>query len=132
MILGNARILAGDGLIPKGWLRIHDRVIDAYGPGDALEPAEMDLAGRWLVPGFVDVHVHGALGHSFDEADSEDGTRAADAITRHHLGYGTTTLLASLVSAPVADLERRVRALAPRVADGTLGGIHLEIGRAHV
>jgi N-acetylglucosamine-6-phosphate deacetylase len=49
-----------------------------------------------------------------------------EAVARHHLVHGTTTVLASLVSAPVEALERRVRALVPRVEEGLLGGIHLE------
>lgn len=122
MILANARILAHEAIIPRGWLCVRDGMIDSYGPGDPSEPADSDLSGTWLVPGFVDMHVHGAAGRSFDEADDE----SVDAIVRHHLARGTTTLIASLVSAPLADLERRLRVLSRRVADGTLAGIHLE------
>lgn len=124
MILSNARLMAEDGATVHGWLRTRDGLIDAYGEGDPPSPpvSDLDLEGSLLTPGFVDIHAHGAAGHSFDEATDE----AVDAIVRHHRAHGTTTMLASLVSAPIADLEDRIRALAPRVTDGTLAGLHLE------
>jgi len=122
VILGNARLVLADGTNPPGWLRTRDGVIDAYGPGDPPSAIDLDLESCLVAAGFVDIHVHGAAGHSFDEATGQ----AVDAIARHHRAHGTTTLLASLVSAPLTDLEDRVRALVPRVEDGTLAGLHLE------
>jgi N-acetylglucosamine-6-phosphate deacetylase len=78
--------------------------------------------GRLILPGLVDVHCHGGAGHGFPEAEAAGMREASD----HHLRHGTTTLLGSLVSAPVDRLEARVRALLPLVASGNLAGIHLE------
>jgi N-acetylglucosamine-6-phosphate deacetylase len=122
VILANARIVAGDRILDPGWLRVDGRHIAALGEGAPPEPADQDLANRWLVPGFVDMHAHGAVRHSFDEASAA----AVTAITGHHLAHGTTTMVASLVSAPIDVLEHRVRALAPLVANGALAGVHLE------
>ncbi|MBR7825137.1 amidohydrolase family protein [Actinospica sp. MGRD01-02] len=122
MILANARIAAGGRVLVPGWLKVEGGRISALGSGTPTGPADQDMSGHWLVPGFVDMHVHGAAGFSFDEAS---GT-AVDAVTGHHLAHGTTTMLASLVSAPVDVLEDRLRALAPYVANGTLAGVHLE------
>jgi N-acetylglucosamine-6-phosphate deacetylase len=47
-------------------------------------------------------------------------------VARFHLAHGTTTSLASLVSASMDDLVRQVTALVPLVQDGTVAGIHLE------
>lgn len=78
--------------------------------------------GQLILPGLVDVHCHGGAGFGFPEADA-DGMRVAAA---HHLRHGTTTLLGSLVSAPVSDLERQTATLAALVRSGDLVGIHLE------
>ena len=122
MILTNARIATGSQVTFPGWLRVQDGLISEMGLGAAPEPADLDLDGRWLVPGFVDIHVHGAAGRSFDEGDSQ----AVAAITGHHLARGTTTMLASLVTAPVEKLRFAVEALSSFVLDGSIAGIHLE------
>ncbi len=73
------------------------------------------------VNGLVDIHHHGAAGAEYG-LDDEDSRRAA----AHHRAAGVDHLVASLVSAPAAALERQVATLSPLVADGTLAGIHLE------
>lgn len=74
------------------------------------------------MPGFVDIHVHGAGDGSFTTADPADSRRAA-----HFLrAQGTTSIIASLVSAPHADLSRQIESLKDLVDDGLLAGIHLE------
>jgi N-acetylglucosamine-6-phosphate deacetylase len=77
---------------------------------------------RLLLPGLVDVHCHGAAGHGFPDSDAA-GVRTAAA---HHRAHGTTTLVASLVSAPAAVLRERLALLAPLVRAGELAGVHLE------
>ncbi|HEY3629252.1 MAG TPA: N-acetylglucosamine-6-phosphate deacetylase [Jatrophihabitantaceae bacterium] len=114
MILTNAQLIGPDG-ITAGWLEVDAGRIVGAGPG----PADgVDLGGRYLAPGFVDLHVHGGGGASF-----VDDPRAAVAFHQRH---GTTTLLASLVTAPIPELADQITALAPLVADGTIGGVHLE------
>jgi N-acetylglucosamine-6-phosphate deacetylase len=76
----------------------------------------------WLVPGFVDIHVHGGGGHTFTTGDA-DAARAAAAF---HLTHGTTTLLASLVSSPHDLMLAATTAYAPLVDEGVLGGVHFE------
>jgi N-acetylglucosamine-6-phosphate deacetylase len=89
------------------------------GPVAALPPA---AAGRFLLPGLIDVHCHGGGGFAFPD-DDLDGVRAAVAAHRER---GTTTLVASLVTAPIAVLRERIELLAPLVAEGELAGLHLE------
>lgn len=122
MILAGARIVAGGRILAPGWVRVDGPCIAEFGEGPPPGPVDQDLANRWLVPGFVDMHAHGAVGHSFDEADAA----AVAAITGHHLAHGTTTMVASLVSAPIDVLEHRLRSLAPHVTSGALAGVHLE------
>jgi N-acetylglucosamine-6-phosphate deacetylase len=71
----------------------------------------------------VDAHIHGGGGFSFNDADP---AAAAVRIADVHRSHGTTTLMASLVTAPLAQLEKAVATLAALVEEGVLAGIHLE------
>ncbi|HLU33546.1 MAG TPA: N-acetylglucosamine-6-phosphate deacetylase [Natronosporangium sp.] len=81
-----------------------------------------DAGNHLILPGFVDIHSHGGGGYSFTAADPA----AARAAAEFHLRHGTTTILASLVSAPAEELRAAVTALAPLVSEGVLAGVHLE------
>jgi N-acetylglucosamine-6-phosphate deacetylase len=78
-----------------------------------------------VVPGFVDMHVHGGGGASYTDATGTDADGIANSAA-FHLRHGTTTTLASLVTASPADLIAGVRALAEASRRGTVAGIHLE------
>ena len=89
--------------------------------GSAADRPELlvrDLGAVTLAPGLVDVHCHGGGGTSFAE-----GPEIAAAL---HRGRGTTTTVASLVTASLPELTFQVRSLAPLVASGVLAGLHLE------
>jgi len=141
-VLANARVVTPERVLSPGWVRIGEGRIAAVGTGDPirgpatdLEPPvappgadpsgaarAVDLGGAWLLPGLVDMHVHGGGGASYTSGDADEA-RAAAAFHRSH---GTTTTMASLVTAELDDLERSVRALAPLVDEGVLCGLHLE------
>ena len=114
-------VVAHDRVLRPGWVSVRGDRIAAAGDGAPPVTATHDLGAAVLVPGFVDVHCHGAGGASFGE-DLDDARRVGAA----HRSSGTTTLLASLVSAPVAVLRRSVDALAELVESGELAGVHLE------
>ncbi|MEU4559850.1 N-acetylglucosamine-6-phosphate deacetylase [Actinoplanes sp. NPDC023936] len=92
--------------------------------GDSI--ASVDLGGTSgddiIVPGFVDLHCHGGGGHTFTTGDAA----AARGAAAFHLGHGTTTMLASLVSSPFELMRDATEAYRPLVADGVLAGIHFE------
>jgi N-acetylglucosamine-6-phosphate deacetylase len=123
LLLEGGRIVTPDGVLSPGWIRLAGDVIDAVGSGDPHEqlPA-VDLRGQWVLPGFVDVHVHGGGGASFTEGTSDQARQAA----AFHRGQGSTTVLASLVTAPLAELEARAGLLAGLADDGVIAGLHLE------
>lgn len=75
-----------------------------------------------IVPGFVDMHVHGGGGGSYTTGEPKDAVEAA----AFHLSHGTTTIMASFITDPVEQLARGVEALSELVADGVLAGLHLE------
>jgi N-acetylglucosamine-6-phosphate deacetylase len=126
-LLTGGRVVTPEGVLGHGWIRLAGNLIDAIGPGEAAEqpvpglPAT-DLRGHWVLPGFVDMHVHGGGGTSFTEGSADDARRAVEFHRRH----GSTTLVASLVTAPLADLEARAAMLAGLVGEGAIAGIHLE------
>ncbi|MDA3629853.1 N-acetylglucosamine-6-phosphate deacetylase [Saccharopolyspora sp. WRP15-2] len=122
LILAGGQVVTPDGVLDRGWVRVSGGEIAEVGTGPAPEGQVVDLRGQWLVPGFVDIHCHGGGGGSFTSIEV-DQARAAIAAHRRH---GTTTMMASLVSAPLPDLTKQISALSDLVVDGELAGIHLE------
>jgi len=122
LLLAGGRVVTPGGVLSPGWIRLAGPVIDAVGPGDAPEPPAVDLRGQWVLPGFVDLHVHGGGGASFTEGTADDARKAA----AFHCARGSTTVLASLVTAPLAELEARAALLADLADAGVVAGLHLE------
>ncbi len=110
-----------DGQIGRpGWLETSGGQILACGAGPPPRPADRDFPDCTVVPGFIDMHVHGGGGASYTDSDG-----IIDA-AGFHLRHGTTTTLASLVTTSPAELLTGVRALAEATQRGTVAGIHLE------
>ncbi|HEX4225552.1 MAG TPA: N-acetylglucosamine-6-phosphate deacetylase [Pseudonocardiaceae bacterium] len=126
LVLRGGRVVTGDGVLTDGWVEVaDDGTIASVGTGAPEVPAgteEIDLAGDWLVPGFVDIHCHGGGGASYTEV-APDRVEAAALAHRKH---GTTTTMASLVSRPIPILLDQVSSLAEIAKDGIVAGIHLE------
>jgi N-acetylglucosamine-6-phosphate deacetylase len=129
LLLRNASLVLPDGVIESGWLLVEDGRITGLAaasgrPEPVLPPgaAVHDLAGRYVLPGFVDMHVHGGGGAAFSAGDAQQALAAA----RFHLGHGTTSIVASTVTGPLAEIEHHVGELSGLVQDGILAGIHLE------
>jgi N-acetylglucosamine-6-phosphate deacetylase len=125
-VLRHARLVLPAGVVQNGWLRTEgERVAALGGPDRPLsDPGAPfhDLYGHYVVPGFVDMHVHGGGGGAFSSGRIDEARRAAD----FHLNHGTTTIMASTVTGALPDLEQYVARLAGLVEDGVLAGIHLE------
>jgi N-acetylglucosamine-6-phosphate deacetylase len=109
------QIVTPDGVVDGRVELAGDRIV-------AVTPDPTLHSGHWIVPGFVDLHVHGGGGHSFTTGDPE----AARGAAAFHLSHGTTTMLASLVSSPYQLMLDATHAFAPLVEEGVLGGIHFE------
>jgi N-acetylglucosamine-6-phosphate deacetylase len=115
-------LLTGRELLRPGWIEVSQGVVDAVGTGEPPRPADRDLGAVTVVPGFVDTHLHGGGGANFSTASAAE---TATAVASHRK-HGTTTLVASLVTAGPAELLRQVRGLAGDVRAGVIDGIHLE------
>ncbi len=105
-----------------GWVETSGARIVGCGAGAPPRPPDLDLPDVVIVPGFVDIHVHGGGGATYTNGDVSEIQRAA----AFHRGHGTTTTLASLVTAPPAGLLAAVRVLAESTRAGVIAGIHLE------
>lgn len=122
MLITVDTLLTGRELLRPGWFEVSDGVVAAVGAGPAPRPVDRDLGAGIVVPGFVDTHLHGGGGANFSTGEPADTATAVGFHRRH----GTTTLVASLVTAGPSDLLRQVGALASDVGSGLIDGIHLE------
>lgn len=66
--------------------------------GDSVE--KIDVGGRYIAPGLIDIHTHGARGHSFNEGTPE----AFTVITKENARRGITSLLPTAATAPIPQL----------------------------
>ena len=103
----NATLVLPDCLLDDAWLRVQSGRIAAFGASDSWRSAvgpTWDASGRFLAPGFIDMHVHGG-----DGADFMDGDEAAFAtVIASHRRHGTTGLVPT---STVATHEQTLRFL---------------------
>lgn len=131
-LIHNAEVVTPKGVLSGGWILLSEQGrIERLGdstvplPTDAVE-SWINAAGGWLLPGFIDIHVHGGFGHDFMDAE-RDGL---DAITRFHASHGTTTMLATTVTASKEAIDLVLQRVAAYRTDempyAQLIGVHLE------
>lgn len=132
LAIRNATVLTPLKRVERGVVLVDGGRVVAVDLEDQLEAgdraAAIDAGGGYVVPGFIDVHVHGGGGHDFMDATPE----AVRTITRFHATGGTAGLLATTASASHEDLLRTIEVV-QRCAASTASkngaailGIHLE------
>ena len=116
--------LKGNILTSRGWF------LGEIAFGETIESirGKADAKPRYIVPGFIDVHVHGGGG-----GDAMDGAGGLAAMTRFHAAHGTTALLATTITNPWASVRsalEAIRGFSSRASAKVLGsrvlGAHLE------
>lgn len=133
LLLKNALIQAEDANIPNGYLLIEDGIISQFGPmtelpdikdANILSLQETD----YVVPGFIDLHIHGVGG-----ADTMDATpEAIKTMTSFLPKEGTTSFLATTMTQSADSIEKALRNVNEYVSKGNpageaeILGIHLE------
>lgn len=90
-------------------------VVDDDGEGEVVPAAH-------VLPGFVDLHCHGALGADFASCTVDEARRAA----AFHRDRGASALVASVATAPLDEMRAAIVRLRGLVREGVLAGIHLE------
>jgi len=126
------RVVTPDHIIDDGVVVLSGAHIAWVGPADqaaragfadAVEQAQAAPEGGYLLPGLVDVHCHGGGGESFPNAETAEQAMVS---VLEHRRFGTTSLVASCVTAAPEVLRARTRVLAGLCEDGELAGIHFE------
>lgn len=118
--------MKGNILTPDGWVHGELRCGAMIEAIDG-RPADPDGNGDdYILPGFIDVHVHGGAGR-----DMMEGGDAPHAIAALHAKHGTTSLLATTMTAPPEDIERALSAIGAACKERGKGearilGVHLE------
>lgn len=121
MILANARLVLPDGIRDGLELVVENGKIEEI--RERSSAAAVDLKGNYIAPGFIDLHIHGALGRDTMEASPE----AFRAVCDYHATGGTTSLLLTTVTAPISEIVnvlKAVRALGGAIKQ--IAGVHVE------
>jgi N-acetylglucosamine-6-phosphate deacetylase len=116
ILIHSARALTPTAEIADAGILICEDVIEAIGPRSGMTlPAgaqEIRATDKTAIPGFLDVHIHGAGGHDVMEGNAN----ALRAITRKVSEYGTTSLVATTVTASTDETLRAVEGIAGYIA----------------
>jgi len=128
-VLRRGRVLAGTHFRDDLIVVIEDGKIAALQPDPDPEApvraGQVDLAGGWLLPGFIDAQVNGGGGVLFNNMPTPQGIAT---IAAAHRRFGTTGLLPTLISDRPDVMARAIEAVRRAIDQGVPGvlGIHLE------
>lgn len=124
----NGKIITPYRIIPEGTILVTGNTITAVSEKNIVveDAIEIDAKGKYITPGFIDIHVHGGGGHDF-----MDGTETAFLkIAEIHAKYGTTSMLPTTLSASREELIQTLsayeNATQKNVAGAQYLGMHLE------
>ncbi|MEU6582947.1 amidohydrolase family protein [Nocardia sp. NPDC046763] len=119
------RVVTRAGVLEDGVVSIRGERVAAVRPATEWATTHRELPPEYagtIVPGLVDIHTHGGFGHRFD---TEDPAEARAAAAFHHR-RGSTSVLASLVTAAPDTMVAQAATLRTLAADGAIAGIHVE------
>ena len=87
----NGKIITPFRIIPQGSVLISGGVITAVSAGNMVvaDAIEIDAKGKYVSPGFIDIHIHGGGGHDFMDGNEAGFLKIAET----HVKYGTTAML---------------------------------------
>ncbi len=126
----NGRVMTPKGITDDGVVLIEGSKIKFAGRAADVQPFEadeiVDAGGRWVLPGFIDLHCHGGKG-----SDVMDGTLSdIETIARYHAGGGTTAFLPTTASSSLDNILRALKTIHKARQEGTGGayiiGAHIE------
>src|SRR6476660_6393916 len=125
MIITNTRLIFPDGIRDGLEVVVEEGKIVAICERSLAQQKHevIDLDGNYLAPGFIDLHVHGALGRDTMEASAE----AFRAICDFHASGGTTSLLLTTATAPIEKLVEVLGVVRDcRSSISAIAGVHVE------
>ncbi|MEG1801938.1 MAG: N-acetylglucosamine-6-phosphate deacetylase [Lachnospiraceae bacterium] len=92
MIIQNAKVFY-EGQFQSLDVRMEDGIIKEVASAIHMEEGE-DARGRYLVPGFIDLHTHGCMGHDFSNAKADE----INEMCRHYINCGVTSVVATTMT----------------------------------
>lgn len=110
LLLRNAALVLPDGIIDRGTILVEDGLISALDESNALEVSgaeSIDLSGTTILPGFIDFHIHGAVGVDVMAA-TPDGLRE---VSRYLASQGVTAWVPTFVPASDENYASAIRAI---------------------
>ena len=124
MIFRNGRLIFPNGVRDGLELVVESGMIAAIRTqAAAMDRRAVDLEGNYLAPGFIDLHVHGAMGRDTMQASAQ----AFRAICDYHASGGTTSLLLTTTTASIgAILKVLTEVRARRASIRQIAGVHVE------
>jgi N-acetylglucosamine-6-phosphate deacetylase len=128
MLIKNTRIVASSQTIPSGWLEVNEGKITAIGSGrpDTSSSQVIDGQGMTLLPGFIDLHVHGGIGYETMDAEAD----CLHELAAFYAQHGVTAFLPTTWTATHEQILAALRTIQPLVdqpLDGaTILGAHAE------
>jgi N-acetylglucosamine-6-phosphate deacetylase len=123
VILTSEQVVSADGVGPRELVIENGRIAAVRPPTGAA--GILDLGRRPVLPGYIDLHVHGGGGAQCNTGDADEVV----AMARFHASHGTTALLATTVAASAEELETALAAIAAarsRSGGAAVLGAHLE------
>ena len=124
----NGRIITPYRIIPNGTIVINDEQIVEVSENNVEVPGaeEIDANGRYIAPGFIDLHVHGGGGFDFMDNTEE----AFLTIAQTHARYGTTSMLPTTLTSELEELFQTLELYKQSNKNNVSGaqflGLHLE------
>ena len=113
MIIKNARLVLSDKVIENGFLEIKDGKISNIGEAYAGSDSEViDAKGNIIMPGFIDVHIHGSAGIDFMDASKDDFKTISESLYNE----GVTTYLATTLTSDNKSLARVCKTVKKRIS----------------
>src|SRR6267143_2320856 len=124
MIFKNGRLIFPNGVRDGLDLVAENGMITAIrAQAAAIGETIVDLEGNYLAPGFIDLHVHGAMGCDTMQAS----TKAFRTICDYHASGGTTSLLLTTATAPIKSIVKVVKEVrAAKSSIRQIAGVHVE------
>lgn len=119
------KIITSNGLV-DGYVYIDGDKIVAVTKNRCLADKTFDFTGKYVSPGFIDMHTHGGGGFAFVNSTEKDVVNGANV----HLRHGTTTIVPTISAAPFSVMQEAVKNIAAAKQDkrakGNILGAHLE------
>ena len=117
------RLVLENSIVDDGVIEIDGSTLTRACPVSDYDGELPEATDSTFLPGLVDVHCHGGGGESFPNAETAEAALVA---VKEHRRHGTTTLVASCVTASADVLRARAKTLAQLAAAGEIAGIHFE------